>query len=201
MSNSVQPVNFYFSGLDKSNLINDKTNNNDSRYIIFQNDFLHKKVSELEKEINRLERIIEELEDENESLETSKTSLKGYIKNEGEYNRLSRNLVDIYDKSISNISKHKYNIDNVLKYFGILYISLQILLFIYCFYNIMLIPIFMNFLIIVIISDIYNKIRFEYMEIIKIQNIHKTTQVIKIKEEMRRSTLGNDYLTELVDKL
>src|SRR6185503_20078011 len=101
-----QPVNFYFGGLKHSGIVNEKdTSKDSSNYIILQNDHLHRRVHELETELSDLRKDFEELEEENGSLETSKTSLKGYIKNEGEYSRYSKNLVEHYNENLAKVSK------------------------------------------------------------------------------------------------
>jgi hypothetical protein len=196
---------FYFGNLPNSGIVNesgsgsqDKTS---SSYIILQNDFFHKRNKELETEISELNAKLQELEDETESLETSKTSLKGYIKNEGEYSRLSKNLVEIYDTMIGTIPKHKDEIEWNIKFLGISFIVFEFCLFLYKLYSLNFFGIVELLIINGVISYIGLKIFKPYTEIIKIRNIRHLQSVIKIKEGMKDASRGNDYLTELIDRL
>jgi hypothetical protein len=201
---STQPVNFYFGNLETSGLIgevSETSNKTSTNYIILQNDFLHNRVKELEDEVSDLSKQVEELEDDNESLEISKTSLKGYIKNQGEFNRLSKNLVEIYDNSINNISKSKDELEWNLKFFGAAFVMLEIVIILYKIYNLDMYGI-VDFMIIngfgfYVITKIYKS----YCEIVKIKNIKNTVSVFKIKEDMKEASKGNDYLNDLIDRL
>jgi len=202
-----QPVNFYFGGLDKSGLVNsseltDKTSIN---YIIFQNDCLHTRVKELENEVRELTNQVSELEDDNESLEISKTNLKGYVKNQGEFNRLSKNLVSVYDTAIGTITKYKDELEWNVKYFGILFLVFEVIVFFYRIYYITNIIDIFGLIEMLIINGLAGyvvmKIYKPYCEIIKIKNIKQLQTVVKIKEQMKESSKGNDFLNELIDRL
>ncbi len=198
-----QPVNFYFGGLEKSGLINntesiDKTSTN---YIILQNDHLHKQVKELENSVHELTNQISELEDDNESLETSKTNLKGYVQNQGEYNRLSKILIESYDNAITSINKHKEEFEWNVKFLGSAFIIMEVCLLLYKLYNFDIIGAIEIFIMNGSIGYIVMKIYKPYTELIKIRNIKHVQSIVKIREQLREASKGNDYLTELIDKL
>ena len=93
------PVNMYFS----SNGIREQvlTKENPSmEYIIFQNNELHTKLSNLKDEYNELEVEKNEKEEEVDGLTKSRTTLQGYVKNEYELAMNWRKLSNIYEKSL-----------------------------------------------------------------------------------------------------
>ncbi len=202
---SKQPVNFYFGGLGESGLITGSASNpgdkTSTAYIILQNDRLHQKVKELETEMNELNAKVQELEDDNESFESKRTSLMGLVKNEGEFNRLSRDLVEIYDNSIGTIPKLKGEFEWNIKFFGTSFMVLEICLILYKFYNYDFFSIFemlvLNGIIIYVMMKNYKL----YCNIIKINDIKYRSDVKKIRDEMKRAMKGNDYLGELIDRL
>jgi hypothetical protein len=198
-----QPVNFYFGGLEKSGLINntDSVDKTSTNYIIFQNDHLHTRVKDLEDQVSELTVLVSELEDDNESLEQSKTNLKGYVQNQGEYNRLSKNLIEIYDNAIGGLNKHKEELEWNAKYFGIAFIVFEVCLLIYKFYNFDIIGITELIMINGGGGYVLMKTYKPYVEIVKIKNVKYTQSVLKIKEQMKEASKGNDYLSELIDKL
>lgn len=204
---SKQPVNFYFGGLDKSGIIGstDSTDKTSTNYIIFQNDCLHKRVKELENEISDLNRQNTELEDDNGSLETSKTNLKGYVQNQGEYNKLSKNLVEIYDNAITGFDCHRKHFEQRFKIFCLRIIILQICLLFYRLYSYSIYDNIYGILEMIIINYIIIRAIMEargsYNEFISIKDIKHYQSVTKIKGHMKEASKGNDYLTELIDKL
>lgn len=203
---STQPVNFYFGNLKNSGLVSeeiwgipvDKTSTN---YIILQNDFLHGRVKELEEEIHELGIKIDELEDDNISLETSKTSLKGYVQNQGELNKLSKKLVDIYDTSINSITKSKNELEWNLKVFGIVFVALEIILLLYKIFNLDIFGTIEHMITngagCYVAINVYKP----YCEIVGVRNINSAQNVLKIKHEMKEASKGNDYLNDLIDRL
>jgi regulator of replication initiation timing len=199
---SKQPVNFYFgNNLKESGIGSDSSDKTSTNYIILQNDFFHERVKELENEITELKSQVEELENDNESLEISKTSLKGYIKNEGEYNRLAKNLVEIYDITLGTIPKIKEEIEWNIKYFGTAFIMLEICMLIYKFYNFDILSIIELIILNGLVSYIILKLYKPYIQLINIKNIKNIQSVHKIKQDMKDASRGNDYLSELIDKI
>jgi hypothetical protein len=198
-----QPVNFYFGGLDKAGFVNpsDSADKKSTNYIIFQNDRLHAMLKKLEDELHELTLKNDELENDNESLETSKTNLKGYVQNQGEYNRLSKKLVDVYETAITGINKYKDELEWNIKYLGLAFILLEIALFIYKLYNFDLFGAIEMFILNGAVAYIVSKVYKPYTEIVKIRNIKYTQTVVKIKEELKETSKGNDYLNDLIDRL
>jgi len=196
---SKQPI-FYFGNLDKSGFITEANDKNSTNYIIYQNDYLHKRVKELEDEVHELNSKITDIEEDNESLEISKTSLKGYVQNQGEYNKLSRNLVEIYNNAIGNISKNKEEIEWNIKFLGSGFIILEVSLFLFKLYNFDFFGIIEMLILNGFVWYIILKIQRPYNDIIKIRNIKNIASVIKIKEQLNETSKGNDYLSELIDK-
>jgi hypothetical protein len=203
-SQQTQPVNFYFGGLESSGLVsgdisdNSKTSTN---YIILQNDHLHTRVKELEDEVRDLTKQVEELEDDNESLETSKTSLKGYVQNQGEFNRLSKKLVEVYDTSINGITKSKDELEWNIKFLGISFIVLELCLFLMKLYYFDIYGIIEMSILNGTGCYIAMKVYKPYSDIVKIKNVRHLQVVVKIKEDMKDASKGNDYLNELIDRL
>ena len=199
-STSAQPVNFYFGNLEKSGILADEsTDKTSSTYIILQNDYLHTKVKELEEEVREMTEKISELEEDNESLETSKTSLKGYVQNQGEFNRLSKNLVEIYDISFGNITKQKEELEWNLKCMSIVFVVIQFGMILFNIYNFDILAIIELLVIDCWFFQLVKKIYDPYCEIVKLRNIKNLQTVVKIKEEMKNASRGNDYLNELID--
>ena len=73
-------------------------------YIVIQNDFLHKKVKELEKQIEELTREKDEFEEDNERYEKRMLALRGITFNECEMSNLIEQTVEGYKLVIA---KHK----------------------------------------------------------------------------------------------
>jgi hypothetical protein len=200
---SKQPVNFYFGNLEKSGLVSttDSTDKTSTSYIILQNDHLHGRVKELETEVHELTDRVNELEEDNESLETSKTSLKGYVQNQGEYNRLSKNLVEIYDTAIGGLNKQKEELEWNIKFLGSAFLVLEVCLFLYKLYSIDVFGVIEMLILNGLASYIAMKMYKPYCELVKIRNIKNVQSVIKIREGLKEASKGNDYLTELIDRL
>jgi outer membrane murein-binding lipoprotein Lpp len=202
-SQPTQPVNFYFGNLENSGLVSgsDTTDKASTSYIILQNDFLHSKVKELEDQVHELTAQVAELEDDNESLETSKTSLKGYVHNQGEFNKLSKKLVDIYDYSINSIAKSKDELEWNVKFLGLAFIAFECALMIYKLYNFDIFGIIELAVLNGIGCYIAMKVYKPYLDIIKIKDIKNRPMVIKIESDMKEASKGNDYLNDLIDRL
>jgi len=200
-----QPVNFYFGGLAESGLLAGASSTTGDKastsYLIIQNNDLHQKVRNLEVEINELSTKVQELEDENESFDSKNSSLKGYIKNEGEFNRLAKNLIGHYDKAIGTIPKLDEEIRWNVKYMGAAFVVLQVCLLVYKLYTYDFLAsiemLVMNGIIVYITTEIYKP----YCDIVKIRNIRDRSDVQSIRNEMKRAMVGNDYLNQLVDRL
>ncbi len=199
------PVNLYFgNNLKKSILADEDNSKNSINYIIFQNDFFHKHNKELLQEIHELTNKIQFLEDDNEFLEISKNSLKGFIKNEAEITKLSKNLITVYDSTMSCITKHEHEIEFNIKLFGSIIVILEFIILIYRIYG-QGIYLMIDTVVKIIIIDglagfITRKFYLPYSEIIKIKNIKNMDSVLKIKKELNNASKGNDYLSELIDK-
>jgi len=200
---SKQPVNFYFGGLEKSGIVSASESNDKSSlsYIIFQNDNLHGRVRELESSVSDLTNQVKELEDDNDSLEVSKTSLKGYVQNQGQYNKYSKNLVEIYDFAISGVGKQKEEFEWNIKFFGMAFIALEMSFFLYRLYNLDIFGIIEITILNCAGGYICMKVYSSYREFINIRNIGNVASVIKIKGMMKDASKGNDYLGDLVDKM
>jgi len=188
-----KPVNFYFGNGMKEEI--SKSENKEYNYIIIQNDFLHRKNEELVMENNNLIKNIEELESENESLEKSKTCLKGYIKNSGEYSALSKKLVNYYNENLIMFKKKNDEFLWDVKVYGAALISVEFIVLVLCFSGFFTI-IYTSFLIYfsVYVYTMYNRV-------IKIKDLDKNGHVLKIKEEMKKAEQGNDYLNDICDML
>lgn len=196
-------ANFYFGGLDKSGLIPaaESTDKTSTAYIIFQNDRLHARVKELEDEVCNLTAEKEELENDNESLETSKTSLKGYVNNQAEYNKLSKQLVDIYDEHIVLLNRHQEELEFHVKVFGGVFVAFEFCLLLYKLYNIDIFGVLELLVLNACVGFIINKVYKSYSEIVRFKNIKNIPRVLKIKEGMKEASKGIDLLNELFDKL
>jgi len=198
-----QPVNFYFGALKQSGIVNEKdTSKDSSNYIILQNDHLHRRVHELETELFELRKEFEELEDENGSLEVSKMSLKGYIKNEGEYSRFSKNLVDYYNENLTKITKIHDQFTWKIKLFGSAFLVLELAIFLLRLYYFDL----YGTMEIVLLNATFGYIMYQFLypaynNLISIKDIQKDIIVLKIRKEMKECEKGNDYLGDLIDKL
>jgi hypothetical protein len=208
-----EPVtNVYFTGLKDNGIVStDKSNQNNSNknstdYIILQNDHLHQKVQELQTELTELKQLNDELESDNGSLETSKTSLKGYIRNEAELNIYSRQLVSIYDTRLSTIPKIEQNliwdIKRMLPVIGVLELAIigsqfkLSLSYKAGFIGILDLLLF-NLLIGLLLFQIY----VHYKEFMNIKYVNREPAVCKLKTQMKEASKGNDYLGDLVDIL
>ena len=179
------PVNMYFS----SNGIREQvlTKENPSmEYIIFQNNELHTKLSNLKDEYNELEVEKNEKEEEVDGLTKSRTTLQGYVKNEYELAMNWRKLSNIYEKSLKKYEK-----------LWILSVSLNILL-------------------VIMISFIFNNnlrftLLFVYLtsyaylngkKIYELRVYFKENEVIiNSKNEIKKINKGNAYIQELVDNV
>lgn len=208
MDKAAQPTaNFYFGGLDKTGLIppTENTDKSSTAYIIFQNDRLHARVKELEDQVHELTAEKEELENDNESLETSKTSLKGYVSNQAEYNRLSKQLVEVYDEYINGVNKHKEELEWNVKAFGITFIVFEVCLLLYKLYCFDIFAVVELLILNGCVAFIISKVYKSYCEIVKFKNIKNLQRVVKIKEGMRDASKGIDLLsnvlTDLFDRL
>jgi len=197
MSSEQKPLNFYFGSLKDSGIIEKAPT--EYKYIILQNDELHKKLDKLKKNFNELQKEKEELEEDNGSLETSKTSLKGYINNQIEYNILSKKLVLYYNKEVAKIEtadkklvwNTKVNISSLLV-FELAIVIMKI--FIYGFASIsevVLINILFFYLIFCVHED--------YKKLIQLKHIENNEFVTKTKLSMIEVEKGNEYLRDLVD--
>ena len=202
-SQSTQPAqNFYF-GAGMSTISGGVDTGKESlNFIILQNDFLHKRVEELQKEFNELQIQKDELEEDNERMEVSKTSLKGYVQNQGEFNKLSKKLVVHYDENLSNLTKINNEFVWNVKLFGSAILILElgmILMYIWLTDTINSMPPLL--ILHVIALYIFNEFFKFYMKMLDILNIEKHPYVLKIREDMKEARKGNDYLNQLIDNL
>lgn len=199
---SYENINLYFDSLKDSKCLDGSNKeDNSNRYIILQNDYLHKKVSDLEKELAELRKEKEELEEENESLESAKTSLKGYIKNEGEYNRLSKQLMNHYDKRIELFSYTNAKFIWNFSLFILYIVSVELVFIFSNIYDRNYLKALTSILFDMILYIVLNRYIKVYTELISIKNIKNDLYFIKIKKELEQCEKGNDYLTDLVDLL
>jgi len=199
MNPDKQPVNFYFGSLKDSNVLSE-TKDKHQDYIILQNDFLHKKVEDLQTELFEVRKELEELTEDNESLELSKTSLKGYVQNQGNYSKMSKRLVEHYNQNLSKISKLNDQYVWQAKVFAVSYIVLEICILIMKLYN----REYTNFIMCIMIDCfLYYCIKeyflIGYKNLISIKDVENHHFVMKIKEEMKEAEKGNDFLGDLID--
>ena len=179
------PVNMYFS----SNGIREQvlTKENPSmEYIIFQNNELHTKLSNLKDEYNELEVEKNEKEEEVDGLTKSRTTLQGYVKNEYELAMNWRKLSNIYEKSIKKYEK-----------LWILSVSLNILLVIlmsFIFNN------NLRFTLLFVYLSTYAY--FNGKKVYELRNYFKENEIIiNSKNEIKKINKGNAYIQELIDNV
>ena len=170
-----------------------KSENSTTNYVILQNDYYHTKVRELENEVYNLSKQVENLENDNESLEISRDNLKGYVRNQGEFNRLSKNLVEIYDTSINRFRDLRNEFEWNVKFLGFSFIVLELCLFLINFDIIKML--ILNAIGCYIAMTMYRS----YAKIVEIANVTNNKEVLKIKKEMEEASKGNDYLNKLID--
>lgn len=191
-----QPIQFYF-GKEVGKIAETFKTGND-RYIILQNDMLHRKVEKLQEKVNKLQCENEDLNNDNDSLETSKTSLKGYIHNMGAFNQHSRDLVNLYNQKIQNIPKIH---NTIVHYCGIYLVFLISYPLMQIYLSSTWISAVKSVVQILILYAPLVYIHIQYMELIEIKDLPKDPQVLKLREELKRAKQGNDYLSDLVDIL
>lgn len=110
MSDTMKGFNFFLNSSSKE--IQEKDNPS-LEYIIIQNDFLHKRVKELEEQNQELTKEKEEFEHDNERYESRFTALRGITFNECEMSKLLEKVVKGYNETIEehkNIEKEYYKI-------------------------------------------------------------------------------------------
>ncbi len=202
------PVNKYYFGSDVASVTKPTkdTVGKEANYIIIQNDALHSKVETLQARVNELEHTNEELEDENGSLETSKTSLKGYISNMASFNQHSKDLVNIYHQNILKIPKVHKELVWDLKRFGgayvvfvIGYIFMQF--FLATSWTSALKSIIGSLVLLGPVIPIGWQSVVQYKSLIEIKDLSKNAEVTRLRNELRKAMKGNDYLSDLVDRL
>lgn len=199
----VEPVqNFYFKGTKE---YTDKLPENDHKYIVLQNDDLHRKNDELNKKITEINSERDELENDNESLEKSNTRLKGLIKNEGELNREYIKLVNLYETELKHREKFENSVRFVSKNMVIcLLVVLSSLLIVPS-----LVLLYIGFATFyakkhVSIENKYPLLKYHRNTIYEMFKHSKTDFYYDIKvgnENIKELNKGNEYLYELIDSM
>jgi len=92
-----KPINLYFGGLAQSGLLDgsNRLSSDDGgslKFIILQNDQLHKQVEEMKQKVKDLEDEVYQLDASNDSLEKTRNCLRGYIKNEHDTAKIYKKL-------------------------------------------------------------------------------------------------------------
>lgn len=178
----------YFKGL-KENIASEKDQY--KNYIIFQNDFLHLRVKELEDKITELNLEIKELESDNEGMEISKNNLKFYFKNEHELGNHYKKTMEMYEEEIF---KFKNEYDILTRKLEIISIVFFVCVMISIYFDYFLYSIMIGFLItcIVMVDPFLKSVQ-------TIKKLNNDDRIVRNKIEIERANLGNKYLDHLVD--
>jgi len=112
MSESNRGFSFFLNSSPKE--INEKDNPS-LEYIVIQNDFLHKKVKELECQIDELVKEKDEFEEDNERSEKRLTALRGITFNECEMSKLLEVTVKGYKQTIKEHQQIEEEYNNATK--------------------------------------------------------------------------------------
>jgi hypothetical protein len=95
---SEKQVNFYFSGLKDSGLVNETDSKAALKFIILQNDQFHTRNTELTTELAQSKAEMDELDDLNSKLDRQKAVLTGHLKNAYSLLKPYRELAKLYQR-------------------------------------------------------------------------------------------------------
>ena len=98
---SDKQVNFYFSGLKDSGLVNETEGKAALKFIILQNDQFHARNANLISELSQAKTENDELSDLNSKLNSQKAILMGYLKNVYSLLKPYRELTKLYQRQQS----------------------------------------------------------------------------------------------------
>ena len=176
-SKSSESINLYFGGLPNSGILDKSGDGAGSlKFIILQNDELHKQVDEMKTQVKELENEVAELEASNDSLEKTRNCLQGYVKNEHEIAKQYKSLY-IAQQNIENY------LVNTLMIFMVITIMMT-----------MIENYYINTLILIgDITFLYGYTYKQYgMEMLKIKDI---------KKELKETEKANSYIDDLIDNM